>query len=368
MSADGKQMIRTTLWSNSPFLESRGRRLHAPGVPLPWFQNDAFPLFLAPMAGITDVVFRSLCKEFGADVMLTEFVSAEGVLRRSRRTAVFTDFTEDQRPLGIQFFGADGAHMAEAARQVIDWRRPDFIDLNFGCPVGKVVAKNGGSSLLKDLPALAAVARTVVEGVGELVPVTAKIRIGWDSRSVNALDVCRLLEDCGVRAITVHGRTRSQGYSGEADWETIDACARAVSVPVVGNGDIASGADAVRRKRETAVAGLMIGRAAMSRPWIFRDAKLALAGGTEAPQPTLAERWGIILRHCRMAVESGRFRDEATTMTAMRARLAAYCKGFPGARHLRPLVTRVVSVAEVEAIAAQSLALLAENDTADPEA
>jgi len=166
---------------------------HVPGVPPPWFQNDAFPLFLAPMAGVTDVVFRSLCKEFGADVMLTEFVSAEGVLRRSRRTAVFTDFTEDQRPLGIQFFGADGPRMAEAARRVIEWRRPDFIDLNFGCPVSKVVAKNGGSSLLKNLPALSAVARAVVEGVGDMLPVTAKIRTGWDSRSVNALEVCRLL-------------------------------------------------------------------------------------------------------------------------------------------------------------------------------
>jgi tRNA-dihydrouridine synthase B len=329
-------------------------------VPPPWFQNDAFPLFLAPMAGVTDVVFRSLCKEFGADVMLTEFVSAEGVLRRSRRTAVFTDFTEDQRPLGIQFFGADGPRMAEAARRVIEWRRPDFIDLNFGCPVSKVVAKNGGSSLLKDLPALSAVARAVVEGVGDMLPVTAKIRTGWDSRSVNALEVCRLLEDCGVQAITVHGRTRSQGYSGEADWETIASCARAVSVPVVGNGDIASGADAARRKRETAVAGVMIGRAAMARPWIFRDIKQALATGAEPPQPTLAERWEIILRHCRMAVEGGRFRNEAVTMTAMRARLAAYCKGFPGARHLRPLVTKVTSVAEVEAIATQALAECAE--------
>jgi len=315
------------------------------------------------MAGVTDVVFRTLCKEFGADVMLSEFVSAEGILRRSRRTAAFTDFTEGQRPLGIQLFGADGPHMAEAARRVIDWRRPDFIDLNFGCPVNKVVAKNGGSSLLKDLSALSSVARAVVGGIGDRVPVSAKIRIGWDTRSINALDVCRLLEDCGIQFLTIHGRTRSQGYSGEADWETIDACARAVSIPVIGNGDIASGADVARRKRETAVAGVMIGRAAMARPWIFRDIKHALAIGAEAPQPPLAERWDIILRHCRMAVESGRYRNESVTMTAMRARLAAYCRGFPGARHLRPLITRVDSVAEVEAIAAQSLCL-AENEAA----
>jgi tRNA-dihydrouridine synthase B len=246
--------------------------------------------------------------------------------------------------------------MAGAARRVIEWRRPDFIDLHFGCPVNKVVAKNGGSSLLKDLPLLASVARTVVEGVGDLVPVTAKIRIGWDSRSVNAVEVCRLLEDCGVEAITVHGRTRSQGYAGEADWEVIDACARAVSVPVVGNGDIVSGADVLHRKRETAVAGVMIGRAAMTRPWIFRNAKQALATGAEPPEPSLAEKWQVIIRHCRRAVEAGRFRDEATTMTAMRARLAAYCKGFPGARQLRTELTQVTSVAEVEAIAAKALA------------
>lgn len=324
-------------------------------MPLPWFQNGAFPLYLAPMAGVTDVVFRTLCKEFGADVMVTEFVSSEGLIRQDSRTRRYTEFTDAQRPVGVQLFGADGARMGEAANKVIDWKQPDFIDLNFGCPVHKVVAKNGGSSLLKDCPVLADVASGVARAVGDRVPVTAKIRIGWDTRSINAVDVCRLLEDSGMQAIAVHGRTRSQGYSGDADWEIIDACARAVSVPVIGNGDLRSGSDVARRKRETAVSGVMIGRAAMSEPWIFRDAKRFLAEGIEPPPVPLEERWKLIARHCRMAVESGRYGDERRAMMSMRSRLVAYCKGFPGARELRRHLTHVESVSDVEEIAEQSI-------------
>lgn len=327
---------------------------------LRWFQNGAFPLYLAPMAGVTDLVFRRLCKEFGADVMVTEFVSAEGIIRQDHRTRRYTEFTDDQRPIGVQLFGADGTRMGEAAKKVIDWKRPDFIDLNFGCPVNKVVAKNGGSSLLKDCPILTEVASAVARAVGDIVPVTAKIRIGWDARSVNAVDVCRLLEDAGMQAIAVHGRTRSQGYSGDADWEIIDACARAVSIPVIGNGDLRNGADVARRRRETAVSGVMIGRAAMGSPWIFRDAKRYLSDGVEPPPMPLEERWQLIIRHCRMSVESGRYRNEHYAMMAMRSRLVAYCKGFPGARELRRHLTSVETVAEVEDIAARCIVAPAE--------
>src|SRR4030095_524004 len=182
---------------------------------LPWFQNQ-FPLFLAPMAGVSDKIFRQLCKEYGADVLITEFVSAEGVFRRNERTREYLEFDEIERPIGVQLFGANAEHMAEAARQVIDWVEPDFIDLNFGCPVNKVVAKNGGSALLKDCPTLSRVAEAVVRAVAPL-PVTAKIRIGWDDNSVNATTTARLLEDCGIQAIAVHGRTKAQGYGGLAD-------------------------------------------------------------------------------------------------------------------------------------------------------
>jgi len=244
---------------------------------LPWF-SGAFPLFLAPMAGVSDRIFRQICKEHGADVLTTEFVSAEGIFRRNERTREYLEFDEMERPIGVQLFGANPDHLAEAAKQVVDWVRPDFIDLNFGCPVNKVVAKNGGSALLKDCPTLASVAGAVVRAVAPL-PVTAKIRIGWDTDSINAVRVARLLADLGIRAITVHGRTRAQGYSGVADWNVIGEVAAAVSIPVIGNGDITTPADVVKRRRETNIAGVMIGRAAMNAPWIFQQTKAYLASG-----------------------------------------------------------------------------------------
>src|SRR5467141_3838411 len=204
---------------------------------LPWFSNR-FPLYLAPMAGVSDKIFRQLCKEYGADVLTTEFVSAEGIFRRNERTREYLDFDEIERPIGVQLFGADAGHMAEAARQVVEWVQPDFVDLNFGCPVNKVVAKNGGSALLKDCPTLANVASAVVRAIAPL-PTTAKIRIGWDGESVNAVRVAKILSDCGIAALTVHGRTRAQGYSGAADWNVIGEVAAAVSIPVIGNGDLA---------------------------------------------------------------------------------------------------------------------------------
>src|SRR5256885_14972802 len=181
---------------------------------LPWF-SGAFPLYLAPMAGVSDKVFRQLCKEHGADVLTTEFVSAEGIFRRNERTREYLEFGEIGRPVGVQRFGANAEHMAEAARHVVNWVRPDFVDLNFGCPVNKVVCKNGGSALLKDCPTLASVASAVVRAIAPL-PTTAKIRIGWDADSVNAVRVAKILSDAGISALTVHGRNRAQGYSGAA--------------------------------------------------------------------------------------------------------------------------------------------------------
>src|SRR2546423_4392191 len=243
---------------------------------LPWFSG--FPLYLAPMAGVSDKIFRQLCKERGADVLVTEFVSAEGVFRRNERPREYLDFDECERPIGVQLFGGNAEHMAEAAKHVVDWVAPDFIDLNFGCPVNKVVAKNGGSALLRDCPTLAAVAEAVVRAVAPM-PVTAKIRIGWDADSINATRIARVLVDAGIAAITVHGRTRAQGYAGAADWNVIGEVAAAVPVPVIGNGDLSSAADVAKRRRETGISGAMIGRAAMSAPWIFNHIKAYLASG-----------------------------------------------------------------------------------------
>jgi tRNA-dihydrouridine synthase B len=323
---------------------------------LPWFQNDQFPLYLAPMAGVTDLVFRRICKELGADVMVTEFVSAEGIMQADERTRIYTEFDDEQRPVGVQLFGADGPRMAEAAKKIIDWKQPDFIDINFGCPVKKVVSKNGGSSLLRDCPVLASVASSIAKGVGARVPVTAKIRIGWDQNLINAPEVCRILEDCGMQAIAVHGRTRAQGYSGEADWEVIDACSSAVSVPVIGNGDIQSGMDVERRRKTTGVSGVMIGRAAMQYPWIFRDAKRYLETGIHPEPVSCEERWELILRHARLLIEWGKFPTERHAMQALRSRLMAYSKGLRYGKLLRGRFSVVNSVTELEDIAADYLA------------
>jgi len=322
-------------------------------MPLPWFQNR-FPLYLAPMAGVSDKIFRQLCKEYGADVLTTEFVSAEGIFRRNERTREYLDFDEIERPIGVQLFGANAQHMAEAAKQVVDWVRPDFIDLNFGCPVNKVVCKNGGSALLKDCPTLANVASEVVRTISPM-PVTAKIRIGWDADSVNAVRVARILADAGIAALTVHGRTRAQGYSGSADWNVIGEVAVAVPIPVIGNGDLSRAADIARRRSETGIAGAMIGRAAMSAPWIFRETKGCLTAGEIFDPPALDERWKLILRHCELIVRE--WGAEEPAIRSMRARLMAYSKSMPEAKWLREKFSQVSTLTEVEAIAEDNLSI-----------
>jgi tRNA-dihydrouridine synthase B len=323
---------------------------------LSWFQ-DKFPLYLAPMAGVTDTVFRQLAKEYGADVMVTEFVSAEGIFRRNARTLEYLEFVEAERPIGVQLFGADPAHLGEAARMVIDWKRPDFIDLNFGCPVNKIVSKNGGSSLLRDCPLLEKVARGVVEAVAPF-PVTAKIRIGWDAKSVNATTTARLLEDAGIAAIAVHGRTKEQGYGGEADWDVIAQVAAAVQIPVIGNGDLGSAHDVARRMR-CGVGGVMLGRAAMCAPWIFREIRHYLEKGELPPPVTLADQWRHLRRHCHWVVE--RQGSEPHAMAAMRSRLMAYSRGMPEAKRLRERFSHVTSLAELAQIAEENQARAAEN-------
>jgi tRNA-dihydrouridine synthase B len=301
------------------------------------------------MAGVTNTVFRRICRAKGADVLTTEFVSAEGILHRNDRTKYYLEFVEDERPLGVQLFGAEPERLAEAARAVIDWVRPDFIDLNFGCPVNKVVSKNGGSSLLRDCPLLERVALAVVKASAP-VPVTAKIRIGWDSQSINATQTARILEDCGIQRLAVHGRTKEQSYSGEANWNVIAEVAESVKMPVIGNGDITCAADALKRKRETGVSGLMIGRAAMASPWIFSEIRAALRDDALPPAPSLEERWALIRDHC--AGEIVWRGDEKMALRSMRGRLMAYTKGMAGGARLRERLAHVGSLAGLEDIIA----------------
>lgn len=316
------------------------------------FPQGVFPLFLAPMAGVTNSIFRRICREKGADILTTEFVSADGIMHRNARTRNYVEFVEAERPMGVQLFGGDPERLAEAAKQVIDWVHPDFIDINFGCPVNKVVCRHGGSSLLRDCPQLERVAAAVVKACAPL-PVTAKIRIGWDEASINATETAMILEATGIRRVAVHGRTRAQGYSGLADWEVIASVAAAVSIPVIGNGDIADGPTALLR-RESGVSGLMIGRAAMANPWIFTEIKAAFAGESYAP-PTLEDRWNLVRRHC--AEEIMARGDEKFAMQTMRSRLMAYTRGMPGARPLRGQLSRVASLLELDDLIEGGLAL-----------
>jgi len=319
---------------------------------LPWFQ-DRFPLYLAPMAGITDTTFRQLCKGYGADVMVSEFVSAEGIFRRNERTLEYLEFEESERPLGIQLFGGDPEHLAEAARMVVDWKKPDFLDINFGCPVNKVVSKNGGSSLLRDCPLMERVASAIVKAVAPF-PVTAKMRIGWSEDTINATTTARLLEACGIQAIAVHGRTKEQGYSGLANWDVIGAVADCVRVPVIGNGDITSARDVALRKSTTRIAGVMVGRAAMQHPWIFREIRQYLDTGTLPPPPALSEIWTHIREHC--VREVARQGSELHAMQSMRTQLMAYSRGMPDAKRLREKFAHVASITELDEIAADNLA------------
>jgi nifR3 family TIM-barrel protein len=305
------------------------------------------------MAGVTNTVFRRLCKDLGADVLTTEFVSAEGILHRNERTSRYLEFQPDERPLGVQLFGADPDRLAEAAKAVIDWVAPDFIDLNFGCPVNKVVSRNGGSALLKDCPLLASVARSVVSAAAGL-PVTAKIRIGWDSRSVNATETARILEGEGISRLAVHGRTKEQGYSGEADWDVITDVVQAVQIPVIGNGDIDSAAVALARWRQSGVAGIMVGRAAMNHPWIFREIRAAFADqGSDIV--TLADKWTFIEGHCAKEIEWWKG-QEAQAMKSMRARLMAYTRGLPGGARLRERLQRVETLDGLRQIGSDHIA------------
>jgi nifR3 family TIM-barrel protein len=252
--------------------------------------------------------------------------------------------------VGVQLFGANPDRLAEAVKAVIDWVEPDFIDLNFGCPVNKVVSRNGGSSLLRDCPLLKKVAAAVVSAAGP-VPVTAKIRIGWDSKSINALETARILEGEGISRLAVHGRTKEQGYTGQADWAVIAAVAATVQIPVIGNGDLDSAAKAISRWKESGVAGLMIGRAAMNHPWIFREIRMALEGGAAAPVVGLREKWDFIIHHAELEVAWWNGVQEPA-MKSMRSRLMAYTRGLPGGARLRERLQHVESLDGLREIAA----------------
>jgi nifR3 family TIM-barrel protein len=312
----------------------------------PYPVEHTTPLFLAPMAGVSESPFRRICRSFGADVVVSEFLSCEGLRRGIKSVHDGAYFTAPERPLGIQIYGADPAAMAEAAELVSRHYEPDFVDINFGCPVKKVVKRNGGSGCLKDLDLVQTIIRAVVAATQ--LPVTVKIRSGWDEETRDPVTIALRCQDAGAKALTLHPRTRAEMFSGSARWEEIAKVVEALEIPVIGNGDITSAEDAYRMWRETRCAGLMIARGSFGHPWIFQQTRGLLEGRQPHPAPGAAERFAVALRHARLATSIQG--DDRQTAIEFRKHLGWYVKGLPGASELRRELFQVESMAEVERI------------------
>ena len=298
-------------------------------------------LVLAPMAGVTDSSFRRLIKELtGVGLIVTEFISVEGLTRGNMRTHRMMKFLPEERPLSIQIFGYDDDRMVAAA-EIIEEVGADIVDINCGCPAKKVVKGGGGSSLLKDLPQLEKILRRVRKAVS--IPLTMKIRTGWDDSSINAIEVARIIEDCGGDMVAIHGRTRTQGYSGRANWDIIASVKRAVSIPVIGCGDVVTAEQAVERFKETGVDAVMIGRGAIANPWIFRQTA-ELMRGDRPHQPTLAEKQQVLHRYNELLRDEMHERGLAGKLKQM---CGYFTHGLAGGARLRERVFHSQTIAEI---------------------
>lgn len=299
-------------------------------------------VFLAPLAGIADTPFRLLCRQFGAALVFTEMISADGLTRGNTNTLRYLYFEQAERPIGIQIFGSDPEILAEGARLAAQ-QHPDLIDLNLACPVSKVVKRMAGAAMLRDLRRIEKVCRAVVEAVE--IPVTIKIRSGWSSDSIVAVEVAQLAQECGISAITIHPRTQKMQFSGKADWDLIGRVKEAVPIPVIGSGDIRSPLDAKKMFEQTGSDAVMIGRASLGQPWIFKHINHYLEKNELLAQPTVQRRFDIALQHTRSAVHE---KGELLGIRIMRKHLIWYTKGLPGAAQLRPKIFRAETVQEIE--------------------
>ena len=318
----------------------------------PFAHDHDIPLYLAPMAGVSESPFRRICRRHGADVVVTEFLSAEGIRRENPATISKLRFGPDERPIGVQIFGAEPDAMGDAAALVTDVFDPEFIDINFGCPVKKVVRRNGGSGCLRDLDLVQQVIRSVASRTH--LPVTVKIRSGWNEEMRDPVAIGLRCQDAGARALALHPRTRTQMYTGSARWDEIAAVSDALDIPVIGNGDIKTAEDAVRMQRETGCAGIMIARGAFGQPWVFNQVRELLAGRPKPAVPPVEQRFAIALEHARMVQDYEV--DPRGAAIEFRKHLGWYVKGLPGSADVRKKLYAVDSFSQVEDIFGQYLA------------
>ena len=304
------------------------------------------PLYLAPQAGVSESPFRRLCRRYGADVVVSEFVSAAGIVMGTPRSRDYLRFDEAERPIGIQIFGADPAQMAEAAAFVAQAYGPDFIDINFGCPAKKVVRRNGGSGCLRDLDLVQRIIRAVDDATP--LPTTVKVRSGFDEATRDPVGIALRCQEAGARAICLHPRTRTDMYGGSARWDEIRQLVEAVEIPVIGNGDIRTGDDARRMRDQTGCHGIMIARGSHGDPWIFTQARAALDGHEPPPEPGVEERFRICLEHARNAIAFERNPERA--IIDFRKHLGWYTKGLPDGRSLRTELFQATRLQDVEAL------------------
>ena len=302
-----------------------------------------FPLLLAPMEDVSDPPFRAVCKQHGTDLMYTEFISSEGLIRDAIKSRQKLDIFEEERPVGIQIFGGDEDAMAMSAR-IVDTVQPDLLDINFGCPVKKVVCKGAGAAVLKDVDLMIRLTKAVIKSTS--VPVTVKTRLGWDFDSINIIEVAERLQDAGVQALSIHGRTRSQLYKGDADWTWIEKVKNnpRIHIPIFGNGDVDSPERALEYKNKYGVDGIMIGRAAIGNPWFFREVKHYFATGEKLDPPTIEERIDVVRQHLRASVK---WKGPRVGIFEMRRHYANYLKGII---NIKPLRTQLVTMDTAEEI------------------
>lgn len=309
-----------------------------------------FPLLLAPMEDVSDPPFRKLCKMHGADLMYSEFISSEGLIRDAMKSRKKLDIFDYERPVGIQIFGGDEEAMALSAK-IVETVNPDLVDINFGCPVKKVVCKGAGAGVLKDIDLMVRLTKAVVNSTH--LPVTVKTRLGWDSSTLNIDEVAERLQEAGIKALTIHARTRAQMYKGEADWEHISRIKQNpnIEIPIFGNGDVDSPEKALKYRQKYACDGMMIGRGAIGYPWIFNEIKHFFATGQKLPEPTVEDRLLAVRQHAEWSAE---WKGERLGLIEMRQHYSNYFRGVPHFKEWRKRFLEVFTLEEMDALIAET--------------